>query len=260
MDIYEHFKAQDAKIESFPELFMGDYSCYLYQGQEGEENILVIAPHKGRMPSAFWLNVQHKLSQNTTFQNGRKCHNTCLAGEIKCGCYGHALVSLNAANGVTYMRCKQSIENKSCPGPGTLTRQELETSVYDKIVKKIWEFQTLMDGKAAGYNPKLTAAHTKHAKIETEIEKLIDMLDGANSLLLQYVNSRIEELDAEWQKQLKLVANLTDNSVSNSQLDSISGYLKNWDEVNCYDKWCVVDMLISRIEATSTELVIHWKI
>ena len=62
MDIYEHFKAQGAKIKSPPELFTGDYSCYLYQGREGEENILVIAPHKGRIPSALWLNVQRKLS------------------------------------------------------------------------------------------------------------------------------------------------------------------------------------------------------
>lgn len=162
MDIYEHFKAQGAKIESPPELFTGDYSCYLYQGLYGEENILVIAPHKGRIPSALWLNVQHKLSQNTTFQNGRKCHNTWLA--------------------------------------------------------------------------------------------------GANPLLLQYANSRIEELDAERQKQLKLVADLTANSVSSSQIDSISGYLQNWDEVSFDDKRRVVDTLIFKIEATSTQLTIHWKI
>ena len=42
MDIYEYFKAQGMKIESPPELFTGDYSCYLYQSREGEEPILVI--------------------------------------------------------------------------------------------------------------------------------------------------------------------------------------------------------------------------
>ena len=81
MDIYEYFKAQGVKIESPPEMFTGDNSCYLYQGREGEEPILVIAPHQGRIPSQLWLTVQRKLSQNTTFQNGRKCHNTWLAGE-----------------------------------------------------------------------------------------------------------------------------------------------------------------------------------
>lgn len=175
-------------------------------------------------------------------------------------CCGYALVGLNAANGVTYMRCRQRVENKSCPGPGTLTRHELEKSVYNEMVKKMREFQTLRGGKAEGYNPKLTAARAKLAKIESEIEKLIDTLTGANPLLLQYANSRIEELDAERQKQLKLVADLTANSVSTSQLDSISGYLKNWDEVSFDDKRRVVDTLISRIEATSTERIIHWKI
>lgn len=260
MDIYEYFQARGAKIESPPELFTGDYSCYLYQGREGEENILVIAPHKGCIPSALWLNVQHKLSQNTTFQSGRKCHNTWLAGKIKCGRCGYALVSLNAANGVTYLRCKQRMENKSCPGPGTLTRHELEKSVYDEMVKKMREFQTLMYSRAEDYNPKLTAERAKLAEIEGEIAKLIDTLTGANPILLQYANSRIEELDAQRQKQLKLVADLTANSVSTSQIDKITDYLKNWDKVSFDDKRRVVDTLISRIEASGSQLAIHWKI
>ena len=64
------------------------------------------------------------------------------------------------------MRCRQRVENKSCPGPGTLTRHELEKSVYNEMVKKMREFQTLRGGKAEGYNPKLTAARAKLAKIE----------------------------------------------------------------------------------------------
>ncbi len=47
---------------------------------------------------------------------------------------------------------------------------------------------------------------------------------------------------------------------STSQPDSISGYLKNWDEVSFDDKRRVVNTLISKIEATSTERIIHWKI
>ena len=260
MAIYEHFKAQGAKIESPPELFTGDHSCYLYQGREGEENILVIAPHKGCISSAIWLKVQRKLSQNTTFQNGRKCHNTWLAGKIKCGCCGYALVSLNAANGVTYMRCKQRMENKSCPGPGTLTKHALEEAVYGEMVKKAREFQVLTDSKTEGYHPKLAAARAELARIEGEIAKLIDTLAGANPLLLQYANSRIEELDAERQKQLKLVADLTANSVSASQLQRITDHLKSWDKVGFDDKRRVVDTLISRIEVFGDGLTMHWKI
>ena len=70
----------------------------------------------------------------------------------------------------------------------------------------------------------------------------------------------IEELDAERQKQLKLVADLTANSVSASQIDSITGYLDDWESVSFDDKRKVVDILISQIDATSEEVVIHWKI
>ena len=260
MDIYEYFKAQGVKIESPPEMFTGDNSCYLYQGREGEEPILVIAPHQGRIPSQLWLTVQRKLSQNTSFQNGRKCHNTWLAGKIKCGRCGYALASLNARNGVTYLRCKQRADNKSCEGAGTLTAQNMEAFVYGEMVKKMRKFHTLKGGKEQSYNPKLTAARVALAKTESEIEKLLDTLSGANPLLLQYANTRIEELDAERQKQLRLVADLTANSVSASQIDSITGYLDDWESVSFDDKRKVVDILISQIDATSESVTIHWKI
>ena len=117
MDIYEYFKAQGVKIESTPEMFTGDNSCYLYQGREGEEQILVIAPHQGRITSQLWLTVQRKLSQNTSFQNGRKCHNTWLAGKIKCGRCGYALTALRAQNGVTYCGASSGRITGAARGP-----------------------------------------------------------------------------------------------------------------------------------------------
>ena len=67
-------------------------------------------------------------------------------------------------------------------------------------------------------------------------------------------------LDAERQKQLRLVADLTANSVSASQIDSITGYLDDWESVSFDDKRNVVDILISQIDATSESVTIHWKI
>ena len=260
MDIYEYFKAQGVKIESPPETFTGDNSCYLYQGREGEEQILVIAPHQGRIPSQLWLAVQRKLSQNTTFQNGRKCHHTWLAGKIKCGRCGYALTALKAQNGVVYLRCKQRADNGSCEGAGTLTAQSMESFVYGEMVAKMRKYHTLKGGKEQSYNPTLTAARVALAKTESEIEKLLDTLSGANPLLLQYANNKIEELDAERQKQLKLVADLTANSVSDTQIDSITNYLNDWESVSFDDKRKVVDILISHIDATSESVAIHWKI
>ena len=59
---------------------------------------------------------------------------------------------------------------------------------------------------------------------------------------------------------MKLVADLTANSVSASQLGQIADELARWDEVSFDDKRRVVDTLIARIEATDAGLTIQWKL
>ncbi len=63
-----------------------------------------------------------------------------------------------------------------------------------------------------------------------------DTLTGANSVLLSYVNSKIEELDGPKQKLVKKGAELSVETVSPEQVKEISGYLDTWDEVNFDDK------------------------
>lgn len=74
---------------------------------------------------------------------------------------------------------------------------------------------------------------------------------------MQYANTRIEELDAE---QLRLIADLTANSVSALQIDSITDYFEDWESVSFDDMRKVADILISQIDATSESVTIHWKI
>ena len=93
LELYEFFKSQGAAIVNDASDFAGTNGCYLYQGRDVKEDkdkslkdqILVIAPHEGFVPSDIWLRCRKKLMTNITFQNGRKARNTWLAGKIKCG-------------------------------------------------------------------------------------------------------------------------------------------------------------------------------
>ena len=96
--------------------------------------------------------------------------------------------------------------------------------------------------------------------METEIEKLLDTLIGANKTLLSYASSRIEELDAKRQSLTKAIADMRTMTISPDQAKSISGYLRNWENVSLEDKQLVADVLISRIQATSECTKIEWKI
>ena len=96
--------------------------------------------------------------------------------------------------------------------------------------------------------------------METEIEKLLDTLTGANATLLAYANSKIEALDTNRQALTKQIAELSVETVSPKQIELLSGYLDDWENVCFDDKRKVVDGLISQIRATNDYVQIEWKI
>jgi len=149
LELYDFFKAQGAAIVNDAADFTGKNGCYLYQGRDVAENkrqtlkdhILVIAPHEGLISSDVWLQCRKKLMNNTTFQNGRKAQNTWLAGKIKCGRCGYALVSVNSS-GIRYLRCHKRVDNiESCEGCGTLRTDEFEQSIYTQMIVKWLSFK-----------------------------------------------------------------------------------------------------------------------
>ena len=142
----------------------------------------------------------------------------------------------------------------------TLHVEKVEIYVYNEMVKKLREFQTLTDGNPAKANLKLTTYHVELAQMKVEIEKLLDTLIGANAVLMPYANSKIEVLDAKRQSLMKAIADMTAEVFSPAQLDRISGYLADWDNVDIEDRRFVIDGLVDQIKATSECIDIDWKI
>jgi DNA invertase Pin-like site-specific DNA recombinase len=267
-DIYEFFKSQGANIVNEAADFTGTNGCYFFKGQNVNEKktvnlknqIVVIAPHEGIVSSDIWLTVRKKLLNNTSFPSGRKATNTWLSGKIKCGRCGSALMYQQSPTTIHYLRCRKRLDNRSCEGCGTLHVEIVETSIYDEMVSKLHDFQTLTNDNPAKVNPKLTAYNVELVQVETEIEKLLNTLTGANAILMSYANSRIEEMDAKRQSLMKAIADMTAGAISQKQLNCISNYLDDWNNVAIEDKRFVVDGLISQIRATSENIKIEWKI
>ena len=268
LDIYEFYKSQGTDIYNNAADFAGTNGCYYYQGKGNTEDkhkhlqgqTLVLAPHEGFIPSELWLKCRKKLLASHTYQPARKARNTWTAGKIKCGKCGYALMSAHS-NGILYMRCTVHADSGACPGCGCVKLHELEAVVYGAMVKKLKDFKTLTGRKkAAKISPKLTAKRLELAQVESEIEKLLDTLTGASPVLLSYVNSRIEELDAKRQSISNEIAKLSADAVPAEKIESISGYLDDWENVSFEDKRQVVDALITVIRATNEKVEIEWKI
>jgi len=267
LDVYEFFKSQGTEIVNGAEDFAGTNGCYYYQGKGNTDNkhrnlqgqTLVIAPHEGFIPSDIWLKCRKKLIASQTYQPARKAKNSWLAGKIKCGRCGYALMSAHS-NGILYFRCSIHADNNSCPGCGTIKLHELEAFVYGEMVKKLKEFKTLTGRtKAAKANPKLTAKQLDLARVNGEIEKLVESLTTAGATLVSYVNAKIEELDAQRQLLTREIAALALDTIPPAQMEAISNYLDDWGNVSFEDKQQVINYLITRIRATSESVEIEWK-
>mgnify|MGYP000597508424 FL=1 len=144
----------------------------------------MLAPSEGFVPSELWLKCRKKLLASHTYQPARKARNTWMAGKIKCGKCGYALMSAHS-NGILYLRCTVHADSKACPGCGCVKLHELEAVVYGAMVKKLKDFKTLTGRKkAAKISPKLAAKRLELAQVESEIEKLLDTLTRNPGLAL----------------------------------------------------------------------------
>ena len=81
-----------------------------------------------------------------------------------------------------------------------------------------------------------------------------------NATLLSYANKMIEELDSRKQLLDKQIADMSTATISSNQVERISGYLDNWEDISFDDKRLVVGGLISVIKTASGKIDIEWKI
>lgn len=138
---------------------------------------------------------------------------------------------------------------------------EVEALVYASMVEKLKTFRTLQEHKkSAKVNPKLVAKQAELAKVESEIENLIDSLKSAGTAMASYVNAEIEKLDVKRRALTQEIAALTTDSVSSEQIAVISNYLDDWENVSLDDKRHVVDVLIVKVSATYEDIQIQWKL
>ena len=87
LDVYEFFKSQGTVIVNNAADFTGMNGCSLYKGRDVKpskkndfkDQMLVLAPHEGIVPSDIWLTCRKKLMNNMKIQSARKATHTWLS-------------------------------------------------------------------------------------------------------------------------------------------------------------------------------------
>ena len=267
LSVYEFYRDQGAIIANDPGDFIGTNGCYYYKGQDStgrkqmnlEGNHLVLAPHEGIVPADLWLKCRAKCLEAQQIKPYQKAKNTWLAGKIKCGVCGYALVDKHyAATRARYFLCSNKMNSRACEGPGTIYSDEFEQLIYDEMRKKLTQFTSLRKRKGNILNPELTTLHVELTQTESEISALMDRLATADDTIFRYISGRIKELDGKKQELMKRISELKLHK--EADYTEISNHLTMWEELSFEDKRQTVDQLIRVIYATSDSIKIEWRI
>lgn len=266
--LYEFFKAQGTNIVNNTEDFIGVNGAYLYSGDNLKRktislvgHTLVLAPHEGLVDSDLWIKCRSKCLNNQSVARPVKAKATWLAGKIKCAGCGYALTTkiykCKTKSDNRYYLCTNKYHAGGCRF-GSLDADAVDEIVFKEMQKKSAEFQTLSRYKRDGCNLQAVNLKIRIGEIDTEISSLLEKISTANDTVMQYINNRISELDAEKKRLSAEIVSLESSRTSDE--GKLSGYFEHWEELSVSDKITVVDCLIERITASKESIEIKWKI
>ena len=267
LEIYRFYKVQGTEIHNSPEDFAGIFGCYLYSDKNAgrkqtslEGQHIVLAPHEGIVSSDIWLKARIKCLGNKQVAKPLKAKNTWLAGKIKCGRCGYAL-TIKKSKDIRYFICSRRMQTGKCEGVGGIHADEFEQLVLSEMVSHLDQFEALQAPAATPENPRIHELNVKLEQITAEIEKLMDKVADADSLMMDYINKRIHTLDAqasETRKQLRGLSPL--GKQKRADVSELRDYMSHWNDLSFDDKRAVVDQLILTIQATADSCEITWRI
>jgi len=266
--LYEFFKSQGANIINDVSEFDGR-GCYLYTGTVSKtskqkdltDKEIVIAPHEGFVSSDVWLQCRLRCLNNQQSTKTCKGKNSWLTGKTKCGNCGYAVIVRKAkTKWARYGVCSNKESTKTCKGTGgTIYFSLVEEHILGAIKERLTEFQTLSDYKKDEVQPKVKQNQLRLIQLDNEIDELLTKVVGANTILMDYINKKVQELD-EKRKKLQQENIAIAQTVKKNSMDTVYRHVENWEDISFEDKQSVIDILIKVIHISNGEIVIDWNI
>lgn len=271
IDVYNFLKSQGAEITNPVSDFTNGNACYLYKTRDNsyqgrkfnhlENKEVVLAPHKGIIPSETWLACRVRCLNNRQSAQTCKAKNSWLVGKVKCGNCGYAVTVKKAkTKWGRYFVCSQAGSHGNCTGTGSTIYADVFEAYMEKAIReKLSEFEKLSDEKERQAIPKIAKNKIRLTQIEEEISSLLEKVVNANPTLMRYINEKIDDLDKERNTLQEEIISLTYQQTENN-LGQITDHVAKWDTLSTEDKQAVTDTLIKVIKVADGKAEITWKI
>lgn len=259
LSIYKFYRRRGTDIVNGPADFIGTNGCYFYKGKGSNTSggYLVLAPHEGLVSSELWLRCREKCLLMRQVSSHQKASKTWLAGKIKCGVCGYALVDKRFPGSETgYLICSNKMNTGSCKGPGTIFTEELEKIVLGEMLEKLRQLgirrrDCRMSAVPAGLKARL-------AENERETETLIRRLTDDGETPLQCIRTRLNELEGERRELMRCISR--EEMRGETACAELDLRPESWNEISFDDRRRVLESLIRVIYSAGDRVRIEWLI
>lgn len=270
LDLYRFYKDQGSILHNDPEDYIGTFGCYLYSDKgAGRKQChlagqhIVLAPHEGLVSSDIWLKARIKCLGNQQVTKPIKAKNSWLAGKLKCGKCGYAMTIRKCqlkTRVQRYFICSHRMQTNKCEGVPGMRADEFEDFIAQEMREHIKQFKVSLQPQKRPENSRIHEINVKVEQIQQEIDKLLDKVTSANDVLMEYINKKIVELDAQVTAYRQELAELSPlGNTSQISVKQIKNCMEHWDDLSFDDKRAVVDQLIVKIKVTEDTCDIEWK-
>lgn len=255
--VYEYYVNRGAEIVNPPSDFIGTNGCYLYSDPGGGE-FLVLAPHEGIIPAELWLKCRAKCDAAKQVAPPQKAKNTWLAGLIKCGVCGYALVEKHFPDRPErYFVCSNRANAGMCDGPGTLYADIYENAAERELKNRLCEFPVLKGKSSGDPDPEENVLTAEILTIDREINSLVSKISSGGDAMVKYISRRLDELDTK-----KTDLELRLKSLKSSRRSGAHDIMlrpEMWDILSFEDKRRVAALFCEKIVITAGKADVYWR-
>lgn len=267
-DVYGYLKSKGAILHDKIEQFDGVHGCTIYgrrkdktqskfKDLEGENIQLNL--HEGLISSEDWLRVQKKMESNKSIKNSGRGKNSWLSGLIKCGYCGLAVTVVNGQrNGKRYVYC-DGRKNKTCyERKSHATFDDLEKAVENVLLPHIGDFRYALTERTGENNARLNELKIQQAKIDEEINSIVEKFVKANDTMMEYLNGKVNELEKRKSVIVGEILDLTAQKPVEIDFERIKAFTDNWENLDLETKKQIARQFIKQITYTDEELNVEF--
>lgn len=256
-DVYRYLRAKGATMNQPIEDYIGVYGCTIYGERDTKTtrkftdlhgDFVQMNLHEGLIDAYDWLAAQYELDKNRPFSKSGQGRNSWLTGLTKCGFCGMSVSVVGGqVNGKRYLNCGGRKANHCSGRTGHMTFDEIERAVEESLLEHIREFEFSRIEKRRITDRKSNELQIRITAIDDEISSLMEKLPNANSVLFDYINLRIKDLDKE---RTELVHKIESDKHSGHEVitpELVSEALDNWELFSFDQKKMIARIFIEKV-------------